>query len=135
MRRQILGVVTIVLGLVVAGCSLPEVYPLASGPTGGPSPYGAWYEQHWVTNAILLAGNQPQESAEASSQPSEAAEPASAQAGDSAAKPHVCCNKPGCPHKAAAAAESQSGAPADGADAKPTPVPATHGKSTDKLRY
>ena len=39
----------------LAGCSLPEVLPLASGNTSGPSPYGPWYEQHWATNAVLLA--------------------------------------------------------------------------------
>jgi len=39
----------------VAGCSLPEVLPLAGGTTSGPSPYGPWYEQHWATNAVLLA--------------------------------------------------------------------------------
>lgn len=41
----------------VAGCSLPEVLPLADGPTAGPSPYGPWYEQHWATNAVLLAAS------------------------------------------------------------------------------
>lgn len=55
MRRQTLGVLAILLGLFGAGCSLAEVYPTVAGPTGGPSPYGAWYEQHWATNAVLLA--------------------------------------------------------------------------------
>jgi hypothetical protein len=39
----------------VAGCSLPEVLPLAGGTSPGPSPYGPWYEQHWATNSVLLA--------------------------------------------------------------------------------
>lgn len=55
MRRPTLGVLVILLGFAVGGCSLAEVYPTVAGPTGGPSPYGAWYEQHWQTNAILLA--------------------------------------------------------------------------------
>jgi hypothetical protein len=45
-----------------AGCSLPQVLPLEGGTTAGPSPYGVWYEQHWATNAVLLAAaDQPEE--------------------------------------------------------------------------
>lgn len=45
----------------VCGCSLPEVLPLHGGTTSGPSPYGVWYEQHWATNAVLLAAaDQPE---------------------------------------------------------------------------
>jgi hypothetical protein len=46
----------------VAGCALPEVLPMAGGgTTQGPSPYGVWYEQHWATNAVLLAAaDQPE---------------------------------------------------------------------------
>lgn len=45
----------------VAGCSLPEVLPLAGNTTPGPSPYGPWYEQHWATNSVLLAAaDQPE---------------------------------------------------------------------------
>jgi hypothetical protein len=45
-----------------AGCALPQVLPLEGGTTSGPSPYGVWYEQHWATNAVLLAAaDQPEE--------------------------------------------------------------------------
>lgn len=56
MLRSRLGLIAAtVLVAGVAGCSLPEVLPLAGGTTSGPSPYGVWYEQHWATNAVLLA--------------------------------------------------------------------------------
>ena len=49
-----------------AGCSLPQVLPLEGGTTAGPSPYGVWYEQHWATNAVLLAAaDQPEEEVKA----------------------------------------------------------------------
>jgi hypothetical protein len=45
----------------VCGCSLPQVLPLQGGTSQGPSPYGVWYEQHWATNAVLLAAaDQPE---------------------------------------------------------------------------
>jgi hypothetical protein len=45
-----------------AGCALPQVLPLEGGTSAGPSPYGVWYEQHWATNAVLLAAaDQPEE--------------------------------------------------------------------------
>lgn len=50
---QLVAAVALVAG--VAGCSLPEVRPLVGVTTAGPSPYGIWYEQHWATNAVLLA--------------------------------------------------------------------------------
>lgn len=52
-RLGLIAATALVAG--VAGCSLPEVLPLAGGTTSGPSPYGVWYEQHWATNAVLLA--------------------------------------------------------------------------------
>lgn len=56
MLRSRLGLVAAAaLTMGTAGCSLPEVLPLAGGTTQGPSPYGVWYEQHWATNAVLLA--------------------------------------------------------------------------------
>lgn len=48
-------VAAIALAVGLAGCSLPEVLPLTGATTSGPSPYGPWYEQHWATNAVLLA--------------------------------------------------------------------------------
>ena len=39
----------------MAGCALPQVLPVETGTTSGPSPYGVWYEQHWATNSVLLA--------------------------------------------------------------------------------
>lgn len=56
MRKPVTGLLAaaaIVAG--VAGCSLPEVLPLAGGTTPGPSPYGSWYEQHWATNSVLMS--------------------------------------------------------------------------------
>ncbi len=151
MRRLTLGVGIILLGLVGAGCSLPEVYPLVAGPTGGPSPYGAWYEQHWATNAVLLAAAHREEFgsdevAETPSSVSDAAEPAAAEATTSEAGPRPCChNKPGCPHAAAAPSAAEyhpvehdaAAAPAGGgnAGAKPATVPAVPGKAIDKVRY
>ena len=56
MRRSATGLVAAaVIAAGVAGCSLPEVLPLAGGTTAGPSPYGSWYEQHWATNSVLLS--------------------------------------------------------------------------------
>jgi hypothetical protein len=55
MRLPATGLLAAVLLAGVAGCSLPEVLPLAGGTTSGPSPYGPWYEQHWATNSVLLA--------------------------------------------------------------------------------
>lgn len=56
MLRSRLGLVAAAaLTAGLAGCSLPEVLPLAGGTTQGPSPYGVWYEQHWATNSVLLA--------------------------------------------------------------------------------
>lgn len=55
MRGSMLGLLAAALFAGVAGCSLPEVLPLEGGTTSGPSPYGPWYEQHWATNAVLLA--------------------------------------------------------------------------------
>lgn len=52
-RLGLIAATALVAG--VAGCSLPEVLPLSGGTTSGPSPYGVWYEQHWATNAVLLA--------------------------------------------------------------------------------
>jgi hypothetical protein len=52
-RLGLVAASALVAGL--AGCSLPEVLPLAGGTTSGPSPYGVWYEQHWATNSVLLA--------------------------------------------------------------------------------
>ena len=50
MRGSKLGLLAAgVLLAGTAGCSLPEVLPLAGGTTQGPSPYGVWYEQHWAT--------------------------------------------------------------------------------------
>ena len=56
MRKPVTGLLAaaaIVAG--VAGCSLPEVLPLAGGTTAGPSPYGSWYEQHWAANSVALS--------------------------------------------------------------------------------
>lgn len=63
MRASTLGPVAAAMLLAgVAGCSLPEVLPLAGGTTAGPSPYGPWYEQHWATNSVLLAAaDQPED--------------------------------------------------------------------------
>ncbi len=56
MRKPVTGLLAAAVFVAgVAGCSLPEVLPLAGGTTSGPSPYGPWYEQHWATNAVLLA--------------------------------------------------------------------------------
>jgi hypothetical protein len=56
MRLPLTGLIAATALLAgVAGCGLPEVLPLAGGTTSGPSPYGPWYEQHWATNAVLLA--------------------------------------------------------------------------------
>jgi hypothetical protein len=62
MRGSSLGLLAaIALVAGVAGCSLPEVLPMAGGTTQGPSPYGPWYEQHWATNSVLLAAaDQPE---------------------------------------------------------------------------
>jgi hypothetical protein len=58
-KLQLLAAAAVAAG--VAGCSLPEVLPMASGTSQGPSPYGVWYEQHWATNAVLLAAaDQPE---------------------------------------------------------------------------
>jgi len=58
-KLGLLAAAAVVAG--VAGCSLPEVLPLAGGTSSGPSPYGVWYEQHWATNAVLLAAaDQPE---------------------------------------------------------------------------
>lgn len=58
-RLGLLAAAALVAG--TAGCSLPEVLPLAGGTTSGPSPYGVWYEQHWATNSVLLAAaDQPE---------------------------------------------------------------------------
>lgn len=152
MRRQILGVATILLGLVGAGCSLPEVYPLSAGPTGGPSPYGAWYEQHWATNAVLLTAAHEQEHGrqvteqEQQSEESSEAEPAALEATDMEGAPHACNGEPDCPHQdapsddsqAAESAQAEEASAATGgadaaADAKPTG--ALPGKSSDKVRY
>jgi hypothetical protein len=78
-KLRLLAATAIVAG--VAGCSLPEVRQLAGGTTAGPSPYGPWYEQHWATNAVLLAaadeeehGNRPASAAEQTpAQPAEQA--------------------------------------------------------------
>lgn len=63
MLRSRLGLVAAAaLTAGLAGCSLPEVLPLAGGTTQGPSPYGVWYEQHWATNSVLLAAaDQPED--------------------------------------------------------------------------
>lgn len=63
MQGSRLGLIAAVALLVgSAGCSLPQVLPLEGGTTSGPSPYGVWYEQHWATNAVLLAAaDQPDE--------------------------------------------------------------------------
>ena len=59
-KLGLLAAIALVAG--VAGCSLPEVLPLEGGTSSGPSPYGPWYEQHWATNAVLLAAaDQPDE--------------------------------------------------------------------------
>ena len=55
MRGSTMGLVAAAIVAGLAGCSLPEVLPLAGGTTSGPSPYGPWYEQHWATNSVLLA--------------------------------------------------------------------------------
>lgn len=62
MRGSKLGLLAAAVVMAgVAGCSLPEVLPLAGGTSSGPSPYGVWYEQHWATNAVLLAAaDQPE---------------------------------------------------------------------------
>ncbi|MBI5505254.1 MAG: hypothetical protein HY899_10665 [Deltaproteobacteria bacterium] len=142
MRRLTLGVATILLGLVGAGCSLPEVYPLAGGPTGGPSPYGAWYEQHWATNAILLTAAYRQEYGSTLSEapPEEADQGEAAEAGATeTAAPRPCCDTPGCPHHAAVSAESQSAEPSE---AEPAAAPADDArdapatvKPSGKVRY
>jgi len=62
MRGSTMGLVAAALIAGLAGCSLPEVLPMAAGTTAGPSPYGPWYEQHWATNSVLLAAaDQPDE--------------------------------------------------------------------------
>ena len=71
-RLGLLAAAALVAGL--GGCSLPEVLPLAGGTTSGPSPYGPWYEQHWATNAVLLAAaDQPDEFVDGFGDESEAA--------------------------------------------------------------
>lgn len=75
-----------VLAAGVAGCGLPHVLPLAGGTTQGPSPYGVWYEQHWATNAVLLAAaDQPEVEASAEEAEIDAAL-AEFEAADAAAK-------------------------------------------------
>jgi len=71
MLRSRLGLVAVVaLCAGAAGCSLPEVLPLAGGTTSGPSPYGVWYEQHWATNSVLLAAaDQPEDGGFTSADP------------------------------------------------------------------
>ena len=64
MRGSKLGLLAagaLVAGL--AGCALPQVLPVETGAiTPGPSPYGAWYEQRWPANSVLLtAADQPEE--------------------------------------------------------------------------
>ena len=64
MRGSKLGLLAagaLVAGL--AGCALPQVLPVETGAiTPGPSPYGAWYEQHLAANSVLLAAaDQPEE--------------------------------------------------------------------------
>ncbi|HYC00135.1 MAG TPA: hypothetical protein VEC57_13455 [Candidatus Limnocylindrales bacterium] len=54
MHRPIPRALATILLLTAAGCALPEVRPLVSGPTPGPSPYGPWYEQHWQVNAVMI---------------------------------------------------------------------------------
>jgi hypothetical protein len=59
-RLGLIAAVALLAG--TAGCSLPQVLQLEGGTTAGPSPYGVWYEQHWATNAVLLAAaDQPEE--------------------------------------------------------------------------
>lgn len=58
MSHRLLGVLAstaLASAMGLAGCGLPHVKPVVGGPTAGPSPYGPWYEQHWATNAVLLA--------------------------------------------------------------------------------
>jgi len=127
------------------------VYPLAAGPTGGPSPYGAWYEQHWVTNAVLLAAAHQEEFGTAVNEEQGegvgSVEPAAAEAGDSDAGPRPCCRKSSCSHRVSSSVESQDAesdavlAPADGGnaggDATPSSVEAAPRPrhSADKVRY
>ena len=63
-----------------AGCALPEVKPLVGGTTAGPSPYGPWYEQHWATNAVLLAAAEEPEAPAAEAAPAPEAQAAATEA-------------------------------------------------------